>query len=201
MQEYHLQRECDHLEFSSEYVLRCLLHRYGFDFVPRDHLRTALDHLYAVTETNWLIEEDTIPTLNELLKSGYRLGIISNAADDHDVQMLIDQHNLRSYFSVILVSAAMGIRKPHPRIFQQALDFFEIPPHKAVMVGDTLNADILGAINIGMDCVWITRRADTSDNRILKDSIHPNKTISKLSELPDILQNLSSHPGHQSTKP
>jgi putative hydrolase of the HAD superfamily len=121
---------------------------------------------------------------------GHRLGLISNAGDDADVQTLIDQSNLRGYFDIILTSAALGIRKPNPRIFQTALDHWGIPASRAAMVGDSLGADILGARNAGIYSVWITRRADTPANRSHEDTIRPDAVITTLAELIPLLEEL-----------
>jgi FMN phosphatase YigB (HAD superfamily) len=63
-----------------------------------------------------------IPHWKPCANTGYRLGLISNAGDDADVQTLLDQANLRAYFEIILTSAGQGIRKPNPKIFWTALN-------------------------------------------------------------------------------
>jgi HAD superfamily hydrolase (TIGR01662 family) len=128
--------------------------------------------------------------LGALRKAGYRLGMISNASDDADVQALIDKAGVRPYFEVILTSAAVGIRKPNPRIFHMALERLGTSPGKTAMVGDTLGADILGANNAGMFSIWITRRADVPDNRAHLDTIRPDAVIDTLSDLPRLLESL-----------
>jgi len=114
--------------------------------------------MYAVTERNWHVEEDAVSTLASLRENGYRLGLISNASDEDSTQALVDQGGLRPFFDFILTSAACGWRKPHPRIFQIALNHFKIQPEQAIMVGDTLEADIAGANNLGIYSIWIARR-------------------------------------------
>jgi FMN phosphatase YigB (HAD superfamily) len=84
----------------------------GYTDLEDKTLRQALHTMYAVSQAHWVAEEDALPTLEKLRREGYRLGIISNAADDEDVQALVDQANLRSYFDLILTSAAAGIRSP-----------------------------------------------------------------------------------------
>jgi putative hydrolase of the HAD superfamily len=145
--------------------------------------------MYAVTQSCWKVELDTHSTLTTLQETGYRLGIISNAGDDWDVQVLIDNAGIRTFFEYINTSAAAGIRKPHPKIFQMAFDAMKISPNRAVMVGDTLGADILGAKNMGMHNVWITRRASKSANLAHQDTILPDRTITNLPELPILLEN------------
>ena len=138
-------------------VLDELLRGKGYQ-LTREQLRDAMRAMYAVTQTNWLPEEDALPTLAELQRSGYRIGLISNAADDDNTQALIDKAKLRPYLEFILSSAAFGKRKPEPSIFRSALEHFGVPAEEAVMVGDNFEADIVGAHGVGMQGIWITRR-------------------------------------------
>jgi putative hydrolase of the HAD superfamily len=185
---YYREREADFIEDTTEYVLKNLLREYGYANIPHDRLRAALDEMYNVTQSRWHAEEDALPTLQKLRELGYHLGIISNAADAFDVQRLVDQAELRPYLEQIVISADVGIRKPHPRIFELALAYWGLHARQAVMVGDTLGADVLGALNVNMPCVWITRRADTPDNRAQTDIIQPDAIIHNLSELPELLE-------------
>lgn len=189
MVDYYRQRGTEFLELTSQRALRELLAARGYTEVPAEHLQTALRRMFSISQNHWRAEVDAAPILQRLRQEGYRLGLISNASDDNDVQTLIDKANLRDYFEVILTSAAVGLRKPHPRIFQMALDALQVSPRQAVMVGDTLGADILGAHNLGMPAIWITRRADKEANRSHEETILPEERISSLSELPHLLRN------------
>jgi putative hydrolase of the HAD superfamily len=118
---------------------------------------------------------------------GLRLGLISNAANADNVNRLIDLFELRPYFEAIVISAIEGIRKPDTRIYSRALARLQTPAEYAVMVGDTLTADIQGAQNAGLRAVWITRYANRPENQLLADSITPDAVIESLSELPALL--------------
>lgn len=195
LEAYYLEREAEFIEYTTLHVLRSLLSRWGFSEVPETVLRHALRKMYAVTQEHWKREPDTLATLESLRSQGFRLGIISNAGDDEDVQTLIDANELRPYFEIILTSAAEGIRKPNPRIFHRVLDYWGLLPEETAMVGDTLGADILGARNAGIFSIWITRRADTPGNQAHQDTILPDATISTLSELPALLQKIRFRQG------
>lgn len=192
MEAYYAERESEFIEYTTAYIARTLLAESGLPDVSDEILRRALDRKYAVTQSYWYPEDDAIPTLKVLLTQGYRLGLVSNAADNDDVQALIDQAKLRPYFDVILTSAALGVRKPNPRIFHEALKHWGASPEVAVMVGDTLGADILGARNAGVFSIWLTRRADTPANRAHLDTIQPDAAIIKLSELPGLMATLEA---------
>jgi putative hydrolase of the HAD superfamily len=185
---YFRKREKDLLETTYSFVLRDVLTDKGYGDVPENTIRTALDRLFAITQTNWVLEEDTLPTLKKLEEDGYRLGLISNAGDDQDVQQLARRFGIDQFFDFILTSAACSYRKPHPRIFELALSNWYFLPAEAVMVGDNLDADIRGAQNAGLYAIWLSRRAGPTPEA--QRSIQPNASLSSLHELPAFLDRL-----------
>lgn len=184
---YYHRRSGTVEEETTVQLLRELMDKQGA-YPPDPVLFAAMEAMYTVTQENWYVEEDAIPTLKTLRKNGYCLGIISNAADDENVQELVDKGQLRPYFDYILSSAACGIRKPASQIFQRALDYFKVSPNKTVMIGDTLDADILGANRMGIYSIWISRRAPFPPEGELP--VQPQAVISTLSELPELLEEL-----------
>jgi putative hydrolase of the HAD superfamily len=185
---YFRQREKDLLETTYSFVLRDVLADKGYGDVAESIVREALDRLFAITQTNWVLEEDTLPTLKKLEEDGYRLGLISNAGDDQDVQQLMQRFGISQYFDYILTSAACSYRKPHPRIFEMALSNWYFLPSEAVMVGDNLDADIRGAKSAGLYAVWISRRAGQQNGDPLP--VQPDASLPSLAELPAILDRL-----------
>ena len=183
--EYFSQREKDLLETSYTFVLIELLKDKGYTNLPDDVIRKALDNLFSITQTNWRLEGDALPTLKKLEKDGYRMGLISNAGDDQDVRQLVRRFGISPYFDFILTSAACSYRKPHPRIFELAIANWYFLPSETVMVGDNLDADVRGAKNAGLYAVWISRRAGQSSDD--QPRVQPDATISTLSELPALL--------------
>jgi HAD superfamily hydrolase (TIGR01662 family) len=189
LKEYYTNRETEFIEHTTEIILRDLLKKHGYDNLPHALIHKFLDSMYAVTQEHWILEEDAIPTLEILRASGYRLGILSNAGYDRDVQTLITRSGLRPFFEHTITSAAVGIRKPHPRIFKVAMDSFQANPFQVMMVGDTLGADILGAFNAGLASIWVRRRANTIDNRAHEHTIQADAIVETLSEIPGVLEN------------
>ncbi len=150
----------------------------------------ALHAYYAYSESLWHPMPGVYETLDALAAAGHRLAILSNASDDANVQRLIDGARLRHYFSPIVVSAAMGIRKPSPAVFAPILEAWGLPPGEVAMIGDTLDADILGAQLTGLHSVWLTAHADRPSNRAQQGKIVPEVEIAALTELPDVLARL-----------
>jgi len=182
---YYEKRIEDNLEQTTFTVLRAVLSRKNFRSVPDLVLRAALDAMYGVTQQNWYLEEDAISTLEILKSRGYRLGLISNTSDDNNVQGIINRWGVRSFFETIITSAALGIRKPDAHIFRVALDRLRVQPEAAVMVGDTLEADVLGANQSGIYSIWITRRVQDPEEGVL--AIQPQAVVTALHQIPDLI--------------
>jgi putative hydrolase of the HAD superfamily len=130
------------------------------------------------------IDDNAKSALQELHRT-YRLGIVSNFAIPECVTRLLDQQGLLELFEVIVVSAAVNKRKPHPEIFQIALQKLKLNPTEAAFVGDTVEADIQGAQEAGMKTVYIERRPQKE-----LETTTPDQTIKNLSELPTAIQKL-----------
>ena len=190
LHQYYEQRDQNCEETTYHFVLRELLRDLGYAAAAESVVRSALDALYTITQRNWLLEEDVTATLQKLKSENYRLGIFSNAGDDQDVQELVGKFGIRPYFDFVLTSAACYYRKPHPRAFEIALAQWSIPPKDAVMVGDSLQADIAGAQQSGIKTVWITRRAKfTADE---KQRVQPDFEISQVDELLPVLKSIAT---------
>jgi 2-haloalkanoic acid dehalogenase type II len=183
MHEYYAQRDKDFQETTYHFVLRELLKELGYVDVAESVVRSALDAMFSVTQSNWVLEDDARGIIQKLKSSGYHLGIYSNAGDDQDVRDLVKKFGIHSHFDFVLTSAACYYRKPHARAFEIALAQWSIPPEDAVMIGDSLEADIFGAKNLGMKTIWITRRAKFAADERAAQRIHPDFSLSELNWL------------------
>ena len=100
LEQYYQERDTEFIEFTTAYILRSLLAELGYTTLPDEVIHQALAALYAVSQAHWRPEEDAVPTLQALHRAGYRMGLISNAADDADVQALVDKAGIRSFFDI-----------------------------------------------------------------------------------------------------
>lgn len=91
---------------------------------------------------------NTIETL-DYLKPKYRLHIITNGFQEIQDKKLRNS-NIDGYFEHVINSEMAGVKKPNPKIFQLALDHAQVSSKNAVMIGDSLEADILGAQALGL---------------------------------------------------
>ena len=183
----YARRDQELIETPAEQILSSTLAKLQQPLPPARQ-RQALDAFYAVMQQAWLPESDAYPTLASLQSEDYRLGLISNAGDTPDVYVLLRKAHLTDFFERIWVSADIGYRKPHRRIFEPALTYFDLPPARMAMIGDLLGADILGAHNAGMSGIWITRRAQSPETERHRHKIVPEASIANLAELPPLLR-------------
>ncbi|MGD0750210.1 MAG: HAD family hydrolase [Anaerolineales bacterium] len=187
---YYAERGTSPIEKTTFSSLQELLQQKGFQEIPVSVVRAALEAMYSITQQNWYLEADTIPTLKTLRENGYRLGMVSNTSDDKNVQQLVDRWKLRPFFETIVTSAGCGFRKPDQRIFRLALDHFGVPPEQVAMVGDSPEADILGANQMGFYSILITRRACPPEEGEL--TIQPQAVIPTLDLLPGLLADVEN---------
>ncbi len=186
---YFARRDQDLFETTYISVLQDLLAENGYPEADVKVIRRALDAFYTHTQSNWMLEEDAMLTLRTLEAGDYHLGLVSNAGDNQDVFQLVRKFKIEPFFDFVLTSAACSYRKPHPRIFELALAHWNIPPQEIAMVGDSLEADINGAQQMGIYGVWITRRVS---NIAVKSGIQPDAAIRNLHELPVLLSRLAT---------
>jgi HAD superfamily hydrolase (TIGR01549 family) len=113
---------------------------------------TEIEEGWAVSE-NFELFEDSLPVLEELREAQLKIGLVSNGI--RDLTEFVSHHRLD--VDAIVDSRSHGRVKPHPTIFQAALDLVGVAPADAVMVGDSLEEDIEGAQALGMRAILIDR--------------------------------------------
>lgn len=129
-----------------------------------------------------LLFEDAIEILDQL-KGRYKLLLLTNGSPGLQNTKLELTPELVPYFDEILISGDFGKGKPDPAIFSHALELLNVKKDEAIMVGDNLNTDILGARLAGVPSVWINRKGMHAEAERAADY-----EIAKLSELLPILE-------------
>jgi putative hydrolase of the HAD superfamily len=108
----------------------------------------------------------------------YQLHLITNGFETVQHRKL-QYSNLSSYFTHVITSEASNSLKPHPEIFAYALQKAGAQKEESIMIGDNLDADIQGAINAGLDTIFVNHIGATTQ-------IKPTYTIHHLKELETI---------------
>ena len=137
---------------------------------------------------HFFLYDDVEPALRSLAEAGLKIGLISNTQrplDEFAAHFALDH-----IFSAAISSAELGYLKPHPAIFEAALAAVGEPPASAVMVGDSVKADIEGARQVGMRAVLV-RRTGAGLSSPLEHALGPGyedvPVIASLAELPALL--------------
>ena len=118
------------------------------------------------------------------LKGKYKLLLLTNGSPDLQNTKLTITPELVPYFDEIVISGDFGRGKPDPTIFEHALERMGLKKDEAIMVGDNLMTDILGASRAGIKSVWINRH-DKERNEVV-----PTYEITHLEQLFPILDKL-----------
>ncbi len=126
--------------------------------------------------------DDVPPFLEELTTRGIKLGIVTNASQPMSMRdKEVEEHGLMDYFPNCRLSAAdAGYLKPHPRIFETALECLNLSPKHTVFIGDNPVADIGGAQEVGMKAVLRTK---PHGQDLTEGIIHPDAIVDTYDEL------------------
>ena len=130
-------------------------------------------------KSNATLYDDTVPTLQHLRDAGFKLAIVSNW--DTPLDPLTERLGIAHYFDIIVAShdARVLSAKPDSHIFNYTLAAVGVLAEETVHVGDTYEADIVGARDVGIRPILIDRD-NTQTGRW-------DETIQSLSELPALL--------------
>ena len=105
---------------------------------------------------SWRLYPDALPILEKLKKKGKILGIVSNW--DSRLLGICEGLGLTSCLDFILASAVVGVAKPHPDIFKEALRRAGVLPEEALHIGDSLKDDVWGAQQAGIPAIFVDRK-------------------------------------------
>ena len=126
---------------------------------------------------NILIFDGTFEILDYLNKK-YKLHVITNGFAHVQVKKL-DNANLSTYFSTVTNSEMAGVKKPNPIIYEFALDLAKAKKENSIMIGDSIEADVLGALDAGLDAIYFNENKQAVEGNI--------KQINHLLELKNYL--------------
>ena len=145
-------------------LIRELLGHFGVK-VSDDELSHFLEAEHGAWEPSRTLGATTHALLEALRSRGLKLGLVSNAFDPGWLlHRDLEQMGVAERIDFAVFSSELGRRKPHPEIFQHALDALGVEASEAMFVGDRLYEDVRGSNEAGMTSVqalWF--RADESD--------------------------------------
>lgn len=105
------------------------------EFLP--HFNHLFDHTFDVLD---------------YLKPKYQLHIITNGFEEIQTKKM-QSSNIHHYFDKIITSESVGVKKPNPKVFEHALAIANATKDNSIMIGDSVEADIEGALQVGMEAI------------------------------------------------
>lgn len=136
----------------------------------------ADDYIEYLPNNNHLLE-GSVEVLDHLSKT-YKLHIITNGFEEVQQRKMVNS-GILDFFQTITTSEEAGVKKPHPEIFEKALQKSKALPQRSVMIGDNLEADIIGASQFGLHAIYLRAEDQVSQDQFPQ--------IQKLKELFDYL--------------
>lgn len=169
--------EMDHVQ-----AFREALAAVGFD-LPDD----VIDHLVALDHSAYSnsirVEPDVVEVLTALREDGYRMGLVSNVSLLPTLMRAdLEALGLARFLDASVFSSEIGVRKPDPRIFTEALRRLGTTAEETVFVGDRIYDDVSGAQAVGMRAVQTRQFRQEEDG-----PARPDAVIDHLRELPAAL--------------
>jgi HAD superfamily hydrolase (TIGR01549 family) len=134
---------------------------------------------------------DVLPTLGWLRDRGVHLAAVTNRGfSGPRFHEELRDLGLEELFEATVISCDLGYMKPHPRIFQHALEQMGATPESTAMVGDSLRADVEGAKALGMTAIWrrpvVGEPLEATEDKPEPAPITPDYTIDKIGDLRDL---------------
>ncbi|MFT7081600.1 MAG: putative hydrolase of the HAD superfamily [Nonlabens sp.] len=120
--------------------------------VDDDQIHLFADLYIAYLPNNNHLFDGCIELLDKLQEK-YRLHLITNGFNGVQ-QSKVENAGLSKYFDVVLTAETAGIKKPDAAIFHQALEMAGASVSNSLMIGDSYEADIKGAQDIGLATIW-----------------------------------------------
>lgn len=125
--------------------------------------------------------EKAKPVLEALSKK-YPLVLVSNFYGN--IETVLKDFGIDSYFKKIIESAVVGVRKPDPKIFTLGVEALGLKPEETLVIGDSYAKDIVPAEKAGCQAIWLKGKGWTAEEDAI---LHPN-IISNLDEVLTVME-------------
>ncbi|MCX8176698.1 MAG: HAD family hydrolase [Candidatus Bathyarchaeota archaeon] len=148
----------------------------GFDVTHEDpRVKEAVNVFFEDYLASIRARRCAVKLLATLSMRGYRLGLVSNFTYAPVIYSALRKTGLGGFFNAILISADVGWRKPHVKIFEEALRRLEVDASEVIYVGDSPDEDIKGAKHLGMKTIYVASQ------------FYPLETLKKSMHKPDFV--------------
>lgn len=174
------------MELWSQYLLP--------DYPPERICAVAgrLTRLWRDHDGRRVARPDVKDTLFELSRRGYTLGIIANTITETEIPDWMIEDGVAHLFKTVILSSKVRLRKPDPAIYLLAARSIGKPPANCAYVGDNPIRDVQGTRDAGYGMMIRIDEPDTLINEPQEITLHPDHTITKISDMLDIFPALEA---------
>jgi putative hydrolase of the HAD superfamily len=184
MKEQRAARDGRHPEFDAIGIFHTILTQYATDFTrglsPQklEQLPRLLAETYRAASRFRLQPYPGVVDTIRQLHQNYHLAIVSDGQTAYAVSEL-NAVGLAGYFDPIIISGDIGVRKPHERLFTDALTAMKMIPSEVLFVGNDMYRDVYGAKRVGMTTVFCKSNQGLAE----KEGVKPDYIIYQFPEL------------------
>lgn len=145
-------------------------------------------NLQTVVQSYWHSNPDRLKIIQTLAKN-FKIGILTNENCRTQLLKLTAMTGLENYIKYVVTSEEVGFEKPSAEMFKTMANRFSIGFDEVVVVGDSIENDILGAKNVGAHCVWHTEFITPSEYQKMQtqyswiNELSQSKSLQELSLL------------------
>jgi putative hydrolase of the HAD superfamily len=157
--------------------------------LPAEAIEEMVRLEHRLFSASIVLADGAVDVLTELKTLGFKLGIVSNATNLAPLlRRDLERLDILRYFDATVFSSELGLRKPHPRIYEAALRGVGSAPASAIFVGDRIREDIAGPQALGMDAVLTHQFRQESP-----DGVKPVGIIHDFGEILEIIEQLAAN--------
>ena len=147
---------------------------------------SKLTRYWRDTNGRRVAREGVKETIIELHRRGYKLGLIANTITETEIPDWMEEDGIREYFSTVILSSVVALRKPNPEIYLMAAREIGVDPAKCAYLGDNPLRDIQGTREAGYGMMILIEEPDTLRKMPEDVVINPDRIITRIDELLDI---------------
>ncbi|XP_043913942.1 N-acylneuraminate-9-phosphatase [Protopterus annectens] len=149
-------------------------------------LSTECYFLWKSTRMQYFSFSDDVQNMLTELRKSFKLLLLTNGAPQVQREK-VEICCCQTYFDAVVLAGEHTEEKPAPSIFHHCCNILGVEPQVCVMVGDSLDTDILGGLNAGLKAtIWI----NNSGRALTEGSPLPHYTVSSVLEVPQVLKNI-----------
>lgn len=175
----HANFRAEHLiEIPSRERFNSTLERLGYpssDTTSDIAEKLSLRHMELLASVT-AIPPEYAPFLKRLSEK-YQLALVSNFDHHPTAHAILKRDGVHTYFDEIIISDSHGWRKPHRRIFDDALSALSLRPEEVLFVGDSWDDDVIGARNADIDVAWVNAKNKPRPNELHVPTFEINNII------------------------